>query len=40
MDWLEVMRGTGLLHEGHVSQFQGKLTVGFRIMSDDELKGV
>jgi dodecin len=40
MDWFEVTEVRGLLNEGQVSQFQVKLKVGFRIMSDDELKGV
>jgi hypothetical protein len=40
MDWFEVTEVRGLLHEGQVSHFQVKLKVGFRIMSDDELKEV
>jgi flavin-binding protein dodecin len=40
MDWFEVTEVRGLLHEGKVSQFQVTLKVGFRIMSEDELKGV
>jgi hypothetical protein len=40
MDWFEVTEVRGLLNEGKVSQFQVKLKVGFRIMSDDELKEV
>jgi len=38
-DWFEVTEVRGLLHEGQVSQFQVKMKVGFRIMSEDELTG-
>ena len=39
LDWFEVTEVRGLVHEGKVSQFQVKLKVGFRIMSEDELRG-
>ncbi len=39
LDWFEVTEVRGLVHEGKVSQFQVKLKVGFRIMSEDEMKG-
>lgn len=37
MDWFEVTEIRGLVRDGHVAQFQVKLKVGFRIMSDEEL---
>lgn len=40
MDWFEGTEVRGLLNAGQVSQFQVKLKVGFRIMSDDESKVV
>ncbi len=37
MDWFEVTEIRGLVRDGHVAQFQVKLKVGFRILSDKEL---
>lgn len=39
LDWFEVTEIRGLVTHGAVSQFQTKLKVGFRIMSDEELRG-
>ena len=39
MDWFEVTEVRGLVQGGKVSQFQVKLKVGFRIMSDQEMQG-
>ncbi len=39
LDWFEVVEVRGLIQGGKVSQFQVKLKVGFRIMSEQELKG-
>jgi len=38
-DWFEVTEVPGLVMEGQVSEFQVKLTVGFRIFSEDEVRG-
>lgn len=40
MDWFEVTEVRGSVQKGKVGQFQVKLKVGFRLMDDDELKGV
>jgi dodecin len=37
MDWFEVTEIRGVVRDGHVGQFQVKLKVGFRIMTEDEL---
>lgn len=39
LDWFEVTQVRGLLREGKVSQFQVTMKVGFRIMSEEELRG-
>ncbi len=31
LDWFEVVEARGLIQDGHVSQFQIKLKVGFRL---------
>lgn len=38
LDWFEVTEVRGLIKEGKVSQFQVKLKVGFRLLSDEELR--
>lgn len=38
LDWFEVIEVRGLIKEGKVSQFQVKLKVGFRLLSDEELR--
>ena len=40
IDWFEMTEVRGLVKEGKVSQFQVKVKVGFRILSDDELQSV
>ena len=39
LDWFEVMEVRGLVKDGQVSQFQVKLKVGFRILTDEEMRG-
>jgi flavin-binding protein dodecin len=39
LDWFEVSEVRGLVKEGKVSQFQVKIKVGFRIMSEQEMQG-
>ncbi len=39
LDWFEVTEVRGLVQGGQVSQFQVKLKVGFRILSEQELSG-
>ncbi len=39
LDWFEVTEVRGLVKDGAVSQFQVKLKVGFRIFSEDEMRG-
>jgi flavin-binding protein dodecin len=39
LDWFEVTEVRGLVEGGKVSQFQVKIKVGFRIMSEQELRG-
>jgi len=39
LDWFEVTEVRGLVKEGKVSEFQVKLKVGFRILSEDEMHG-
>jgi len=38
LDWFEVNEVRGTIRDGHVFQFQVKIKVGFRIMSEDELR--
>ena len=38
LDWFEVIEIRGLVKDGKVSQFQVKLKVGFRLLSEDEIK--
>ena len=38
LDWFQVTETHGVLHEGQVT-FQVTLKVGFRILSEDELRG-
>ena len=38
IDWFEMTEVRGLVRDGKVSQFQVKVKVGFRILSDDELR--
>jgi hypothetical protein len=38
IDWFEMTEVRGLVQAGKVSQFQVKVKVGFRILSDDELR--
>jgi flavin-binding protein dodecin len=38
LDWFQVTETRGVLHEGQVT-FQVTLKVGFRILSEDELRG-
>jgi hypothetical protein len=40
LDWFEVTEVRGVIQEGKVSQFQVKLKVGFRIMTEEEIRGV
>ena len=39
LDWFEVTEVRGLVKDGAVSQFQVKLKVGFRILSEEEMRG-
>ena len=39
LDWFEVTEIRGTVKDGNVGQFQVKLKVGFRILSDEELRG-
>ena len=39
LDWFEMTEVRGLIKDGKVSSFQVKIKVGFRIMSDEEMKG-
>ena len=39
IDWFEVTEIRGVVNGGQVSEFQVKLKVGFRILSEQELKG-
>jgi dodecin len=38
LDWFEVDEIRGTIRDGHVHQFQVKVKVGFRIMSEEELR--
>ena len=39
IDWFEMTEVRGLVKDGQVSEFQVKLKVGFRILSEQEMKG-
>ena len=39
LDWFEMTEVRGLVKDGKVSQFQVKVKVGFRIMSEQEMRG-
>ena len=39
LDWFEVTEVRGVIQDGKVSQYQVKMKVGFRILSEAELKG-
>ena len=39
LDWFEMTEVRGLVKDGKVSQFQVKVKVGFRIMSEGEMRG-
>ena len=39
LDWFEVAEVRGLVKNGQVSEFQVKVKVGFRIMSEQEMGG-
>ena len=40
MDWFEVTEIRGLVKDGAVSEFQVQVKVGFRILNEDEIRGV
>ena len=39
IDWFEVAEVRGLVTNGQVSEFQVKVKVGFRILSEEEMRG-
>jgi dodecin len=39
VDWFEVTEVRGLVSDGQVSEFQVKLKVGFRILTEQEMRG-
>jgi len=39
LDWFEMTEVRGLVKNGKVDQFQVKVKVGFRIMSEGEMRG-
>ena len=39
LDWFEMTEVRGLVKNGQVSQFQVKVKVGFRILSEGEMRG-
>ena len=39
LDWFEMAEVRGLVKDDTVSQFQVKLKVGFRILSEEEMRG-
>jgi dodecin len=39
LDWFEMTEVRGLVKEGKVSEFQVKVKVGFRILSENEMQG-
>ena len=40
LDWFEMTEVRGLVKDGKVNQFQVKVKVGFRILSEQEMRGV
>ena len=38
LDWFEVAETRGVIQNGQVAQFQVKVKVGFRVMSEEELR--
>ena len=38
LDWFEVAETRGMIQNGQVAQFQVKVKVGFRVMSEEELR--
>ena len=39
IDWFEMTEVRGLVKDGQVSEFQVKVKVGFRILSEQEMRG-
>jgi dodecin len=39
LDWFEMTEVRGLVKDGKVNQFQVKVKVGFRILSEEEMHG-
>ena len=39
LDWFEMTEVRGLVKDGQVDQFQVKVKVGFRILSEGEMRG-
>ena len=39
LDWFEVAEVRGTVKDGQVNEFQVKVKVGFRIMSEQEMRG-
>jgi len=39
LDWFEMTEVRGLVKDGKVDQFQVKVKVGFRILSEQEMRG-
>ncbi len=39
LDWFEMTEVRGLVKDGKVNQFQVKVKVGFRILSEEEMRG-
>ena len=39
IDWFEMTELRGLVKDGQVSEFQVKVKVGFRILSEEEMRG-
>jgi dodecin len=39
LDWFEMTEVRGLVKDGKVNQFQVKVKVGFRILSEGEMRG-
>ncbi len=39
LDWFEVLETRGPIQRGQVPEFQVKVRVGFRLMSEEELRG-
>jgi len=38
LDWFEVQQIRGTVRDGRVGEYQAVIKVGFRVLSDDELK--